>query len=303
MSSTTACDREIDAALEVHRVQAGGHGLDAFAHDRLGQHGGGGGAVAGLGAGPGGDLAHHLGTHVLELVGKLDLLGHGHAVLGDARRAVALVEHDVAALGAERHLDRIGQGVDPVQHPVTGIDGKSHVLGSHVSISSLYARSGHRVDSITPSRSDFLHDQVVFIIDPDLGARPLAEQHPVTRPDIEPLDLAALVSGTRTDGDDLAFLRLLLGGVRNDDASGGLAFLLDAADHDAVVEWTELHRFSLARLVDAVGAISTPAPRVLTNSQAVPLSSLLLNPAHMSSTSTVPTLSEGWLLRPFVWKR
>jgi hypothetical protein len=41
---------------------------------------------------------------------------------------------------------------------------------------------------------------------------------------------------------------------------------------------------------------------VLTNSQAVPLSSLLLNPAHMSSTSTVPTLSEGWLLRHFVWK-
>src|SRR5215217_4946991 len=90
----------------------------------------------------------------------------------------------------------------------------------------------------------FLHDQVFFIIDPDLGARPLAEQHPVTRPDIEPLDLATLVSGTRTDGDDLALLRLLLGGVRDDDASGGLAFLLDAADHDAVVEWTELHRFS-----------------------------------------------------------
>ena len=59
----------------------------------------------------------------------------------------------------------------------------------------------------------------------------------------------------------------------------------------------------LARLVDPVGAISTPAPRVLINSQAVPLSSLLLNPAHVSSTSTVPTLSEGWLLRPFVWKR
>src|SRR4051812_13992554 len=40
----------------------------------------------------------------------------------------------------------------------------------------------------------------------------------------------------------------------------------------------------------------------LTNSHAVPLSSLLLNPAHMSSTLPVPTLSEGWLLRHFVWK-
>src|SRR4051812_18737624 len=119
-----------------------------------------------------------------------------------------------------------------------------------------------------------LHDQIFFIIDPDLGARPLAEQHPVTRPDIEPLDLATLVSDTRTDGDDLAFLRFLLGGLRDNDASGGLAFLLGAADHVAVVEWTELHRFSLGRLVDATGAVSAPAPRVLTNSHGLPLSSL-----------------------------
>src|SRR3954468_9091425 len=107
----------------------------------------------------------------------------------------------------------------------------------------------------------FLHDQIVFIIDPDLGARPLAEQHPVTRPDIEPLEFAALVPGTRTDGDDLALLRLLLGGVRNDDATGGPGFLLNAADHDAIMEWTELHRFPSPGLVDAAGAISTPTPR------------------------------------------
>src|SRR3954447_12084459 len=80
-----------------------------------------------------------------------------------------------------------------------------------------------------------LHDQIFFIVDPDLGARPFAEQHPIPRLDIEPLDLAALVSGTRTDGDDLTLLRLLLGGVWDDDAAGGLAFLLDAADHDAIV--------------------------------------------------------------------
>ena len=47
-------------------------------------------------------LAHHLGAHVLELVRELDLLGDGDAVLGDARRAVGLVEHDVMALRAER---------------------------------------------------------------------------------------------------------------------------------------------------------------------------------------------------------
>ena len=67
------------------------------------------------------DLAHHLGAHVLELVGKLDLLGDGHAVLGDARRAEALVEHHVAALGTERHLHGIGEDVDAAQQSVAGI--------------------------------------------------------------------------------------------------------------------------------------------------------------------------------------
>ena len=80
-------DREVDAALEVHRVHAGGDRLGAFPDDGLGENGGGRGAVAGDVARLGGDLAHHLGAHVLELVGELDLLGDGDAVLGDARRA------------------------------------------------------------------------------------------------------------------------------------------------------------------------------------------------------------------------
>ncbi len=40
-------DREVDAALEVHRVHAGRDQLGALADDRLGENGGGGGAVAG----------------------------------------------------------------------------------------------------------------------------------------------------------------------------------------------------------------------------------------------------------------
>ena len=78
---------EIDAALEVHRVHAGGNRFGALADDRGGEHGRGGGAVAGEVVGLRGHLAHHLGAHVLELVGELDLLGDGDAVLGDARRA------------------------------------------------------------------------------------------------------------------------------------------------------------------------------------------------------------------------
>ncbi len=80
-------DGDVDAALEVHRVHAGGDRLGAFRHDGGGQHGGGGGAVAGEIVGLLGDFAHHLRAHVLELVLELDFLGDGDAVLGDARGA------------------------------------------------------------------------------------------------------------------------------------------------------------------------------------------------------------------------
>jgi hypothetical protein len=36
----------------------------------------------------------------------IDLLGDGDAILGDARRAAALLNHDIAALRAQRHADR-----------------------------------------------------------------------------------------------------------------------------------------------------------------------------------------------------
>jgi len=55
----------------------------------------------------------------LELVFELDLLGDGDAVLGDPGRAQTnLFEHDVAALGSERDLDRIIENIDAAQHPV-----------------------------------------------------------------------------------------------------------------------------------------------------------------------------------------
>ena len=47
MSFDHRFDGQVDAALEVHRVHAGGDRLGAFAHDRLGEHGRRGGAVAG----------------------------------------------------------------------------------------------------------------------------------------------------------------------------------------------------------------------------------------------------------------
>ena len=121
ISATTSVDGRLDAALEAHRVGAGGHVLEALAHDRLGQHGGGGGAIAGDVVGGRGHLAHELGALVLEDVLDLDLAGDGDAVVGDRGGAELLVEHHVAALGAEGHLDRVGQGVDPALERPAGV--------------------------------------------------------------------------------------------------------------------------------------------------------------------------------------
>ena len=123
----------VDAALEVHRVHAGGDRLHAFADQRLRQHGRGGGAVTGVVGGLGSDFLHHLRAHVLELVGQLDFLGDGHAVLGDRRGAEALLEHDVAALRAEGGLDGIGEDVDAAQHARARVFAETDFFGSHCS--------------------------------------------------------------------------------------------------------------------------------------------------------------------------
>ena len=122
----------VDAALEVHRVHAGGHVLHAFAHDRLGQHGGGGGAVAGVVAGLGSDFLDHLRAHVLQLVLELDLLGDRDTILGDRGGAEGALQHHVAALGTQRGLDRVGQNVHAFDHAGAGFTAENYVFCCHV---------------------------------------------------------------------------------------------------------------------------------------------------------------------------
>src|SRR5262249_28047672 len=80
------------AALHEHGVGAGDDRLQALVVDGLGQDGGGGGAVAGDVARLGGDFLDHARAHVLVVVGQVDFLGDRHAVLGDGRRAEALLD-------------------------------------------------------------------------------------------------------------------------------------------------------------------------------------------------------------------
>ena len=122
MSFDGGRDGLLDAPLEAERAGAGGHVAEALADERLGQHGGGGGAVTGDVVGLGGDLLHELGTHVLEGVVELDLTSDGHTVVGDGGGAELLLEHHVAALRAERDLDGVGQLVD------AGLEGAAGVV-------------------------------------------------------------------------------------------------------------------------------------------------------------------------------
>ena len=127
-------DGLVDAAAQIHRVHAGGDGLEALAHDGLSEDGGGRRAVTGEIVGLLGDLAHHLRAHVLELVLELDLLGDGDAVLGRARGAERFLDDDVAALGTERDLHGVGEDVDAAQQALAGIGGKANFLGSHMGL-------------------------------------------------------------------------------------------------------------------------------------------------------------------------
>src|SRR5690606_8491783 len=127
-------DGLVDAALDLHGVVAGRDQLGTLTEDRLRQHGGGGGAVASDVAGLGGHLARHLGANVLEAVLELDLLGDGHAVLGDRRRAEALLDDDVAALGAQGDLHRVRESVDAGEDQIPGGLFKDDFLGCHGSV-------------------------------------------------------------------------------------------------------------------------------------------------------------------------
>ena len=106
-------DGLLDAALETHRVGARGDVLQTLADDRLGEHGRRRRAVTGDVVGRRRDLADKLRALVLERVLDLDLTGDRDTVVRDRRRPELLVEDDIAALRAKRHLDRVGEGVDP----------------------------------------------------------------------------------------------------------------------------------------------------------------------------------------------
>ena len=122
-------DGLLDALLQRDRVGAGRDVAQALAHERLGEHGGGGGAVARDVVRLLGDLLDELRTDLLEGVLEVDLLGDGDAVVGDRGGAPLLVQDDVAALRAEGDLDGVGEDVESPLDAAAGLLVEGNDLG------------------------------------------------------------------------------------------------------------------------------------------------------------------------------
>src|SRR6202790_4028378 len=79
-----------------------------------------------------------------------------------------------------------------------------------------------------------LHVVEFFAVYLDFGAGPFSEQDEVARLHFRLYSFSVVIERAGTNGNDLAFLGLLLGGFGNDNAAGGFLFILDAADDHAV---------------------------------------------------------------------
>ena len=244
----------VEAALERHGVGAGGDVAEAFGDDRLGEHGGGGGAVARDVVGADRDFLGELGAHVAEGLIELDLAGDGDAVVDDQRRAELLVQHDVAAAGAERDLDGVGEGVDALAERLAGLHVEGELLGCH-RVSSRPAAppvGGARFAGLDPGSVSrplwgaldddlgqhfalFEHDQI-FVVDLDFLAGVLLVEDAVADDDVHLDPLAIVVALAGADRDDLALLRLFLRRVGDHDPAREHLFLVQRLDHQAVVE-------------------------------------------------------------------
>ena len=162
-------DGLLDAPLERHRVRARGHVAQTLADQRLGQHGGGGGAVTGDVVGLLRHFLDQLGPDLLPRVLELDLLGDRHTIVGDGGRAPLLLQDDVAATRAQRHLDGVGEGVHAALEPAARLlverDHLRHGVLSSVGMTQsrrcrLGARDGRPATLRRPHRSDIWHSTV-----------------------------------------------------------------------------------------------------------------------------------------------
>src|SRR5260221_5236545 len=87
----------------------------------------------------------------------------------------------------------------------------------------------------------FFHDDQIFAVQLDLGARPFAEQHAVTSLYVQRDQLAVFAAGAGAHRNHLTLHRLFLGRVGDDDTARGLFLRFHAANDHTVMQRTESH--------------------------------------------------------------
>src|SRR5579862_1793846 len=88
----------------------------------------------------------------------------------------------------------------------------------------------------------FAHDHQFFGVELDRSAGPLGEQHTVAGLHIHRRERAVFAAGAGAHRDDLAFDRLFLNRIRNEDAAGAFRLRFGATDQDAVLQQTQSHQ-------------------------------------------------------------
>ena len=242
--SDDSTDGEVDPALQIHRIHAGRDRFRPFAYDGLRQDRGRRRAVAGDIGRLGRYFAHHLRTHILELVFELDFLGDGHAVLGDTRGAERLVDYDIAAFRAKRHFYRFGENINATKHPVPRIIGKFYVFSSHFLATPLcgFLLLRFRRNALDNAHDvGLVHDKELFAIELHFRPRPFSEQNAIAGLHVERSHRSVFGSRPTAGGDDFTFLRFFLCGIGNDDPSRAAVFAFHPPHQHAVMQWPELH--------------------------------------------------------------
>ena len=119
LSDLLAC--VFDAFAHQHRISALLNGLQAILDHVLRQDRRRRRSIACRIIGLVGDFIDELCAHVFKLVFQFDLLGDRYAVIGDQRRTIFLLQHDIASLRTKRYSYCVSQRIHALEHRLTRI--------------------------------------------------------------------------------------------------------------------------------------------------------------------------------------
>src|ERR1043166_1532635 len=139
------------------------------------------------------------------------------------------------------------------------------------------------------------HDQVILLIDLDLRATVLADQHAIALLDFKRDQLTVLVPLAGTHGNDLAFLRLLFRRVRDDDPALLHFVLLDRLHQHPVAQWFDVHCFTRSSCL-VCGLMSDNGGFTSSSFRRPP--SRNLRPRHRFPYRPSSRLRPAWFQRP-----